>query len=248
MRSVPLLLLTVLSVCLVGQSRLRDDPRTLAIAKMLQPVTAELKDARLEDAFVYLEQVSGVTIEAQWRDEDPSGVGLDRDALITLSAQGMDRLALLERLLDAGDDEFDAATWQATEAGTIMAAPRSALNRRAFVKLYDVQDLLVVIPHFTDVPDLELGSIVQGQGGSEQDSDIDIPAEASEQELMDRLVEIIQTSVEFDQWRDNGGDGASITPYRDGALLVRAPGYIHRQLGGLEYWPTAAEVRRVSQR
>ncbi len=247
MRILLTLSLVVFAIASIGQSRLRDDPRTEAIARLLQPVTAELTDARLEDAIAYLEQVSGVTIEAQWRDEAPSGVGLDREALITLRVENASGLAFLERVIDKGDDDFDPATWQATKYGTIEAAPRSALARSAYVRLYDVQDLLVEIPDFTETPDLELGSIVQGQGGSDQNSEVELPTSASEAERMDQLITIIQTSVEFDQWRANGGDSATITPYRDGALLVRAPAYIHRQLGGVEYWPTAAEVRRAAR-
>lgn len=247
MRTLSLVVVAVLGILSMAQAPRGEDPRTVALARLLQPLTAELRDARLEDAIIYLEQATGVTIEAQWQDEAPSGAGLDREAVITLSAQGMDGLAFLERIIDKGDDDFDSATWQVTEYGTIEAAPRSALNRGAYVKIYDVHDLLLEVPNFTETPDLELGSIVQGQGGSNQSSDVEVPDSVSEQERMDQLVEIIQTSVEFDQWRDNGGDGASISPYRDGALLVRAPGYIHRQLGGAEYWPTPAEVRREAR-
>jgi len=154
---------------------------------------------------------------------------------------------LLERVLERASDEFDAATWQMTEGGIVEIGPRSALNRRAFVRVYDVRDMLLVIPDFTDVPALELGQIVQGQGGSEQDVDLE-PGEAEDEEArMARLIEIIQTSVEFEQWRDNGGDAAEITPY-GGSLLVRAPAYIHRQLGGAAWWPTEEQVRRFARR
>jgi len=247
MRSVSLLVFCLVAFTLTGQSRLRDDPRTEAVARLLQPVTAELTDARFEDAIVFLGQVNDVEIEVEWLDESASGVGLDRDALVTMSSSGQDGLAFLERLLEKADDGFDAPTWQVTTYGSIEVAPRSVLHRRAYPKLYDVQDLILVIPDFTETPDLELGSIVQGQGGSEQDSEVEVPAQETEEERLQRLVELIQTSVEFDQWRDNGGDGASATPYRS-SLLIRAPGYIHRQIGGVEYWPTAEEVRRVAGR
>jgi hypothetical protein len=134
-----------------------------------------------------------------------------------------------------------------TEGGIVEIGPRSALNRRPFVKLYDVRDMLLVIPDFTEVPDLELGQIVQGQGGSEQDVEIEVPDSETEEARMERLIEIIQTSVEFEQWRANGGDAAEITPYR-GSLLVRAPAYIHRQLGGAAWWPTEEQVRRFARR
>jgi hypothetical protein len=113
--------------------------------------------------------------------------------------------------------------------------------------MYDVRDMLLVIPDFTEVPDLELGQIVQGQGGSEQDADVEVPEGETEEQRMERLIEIIQTSVEFEQWRANGGDAAEITPYR-GSLVVRAPGYIHLQLGGAAWWPSERDVRRFAGR
>ena len=246
-----LLLAVSVSLCVVsvaaGQVRLRDDPRTVALAQMHRVVTAELDEAALEDVVTYLEQETGVTLEPAWLDESSSGVGLDREALVSMTARDETALAFLERVLDKVDDEFDAATWQVTDAGTIEIGPRSALNRRAHVKIYDVQDLLIEAPGFTDVPDLQLGRVVQGQGGSNQNVDLDVPNERSEAERLESLISLIQTSVEFDQWRENGGDAASIAVYQS-ALLVRAPGYIHRQLGGYEFWPTEAEVRRYSSR
>ncbi len=242
------LLVMLVSVGLVsvaaGQGRLRDDPRTLALAQMHRAVTAELDEAALEDVVTYIEQATGATLEPAWIDESSAGVGLDREMLVTMSARGETALAFLERVLDKVDDDFDAATWQVTDAGTIEIGPRSVLNRRAYVKIYDVQDLLFEAPNFTDVPDLELGSVVQGQGGTDQDVDLELPADSSEADRMENLISLIQTSVEFDQWRENGGDGASITEYQS-ALLVRAPGYVHRQLGGYAFWPTEAEVRRA---
>ena len=223
------------------------DPRTEAMARLLQPVTAEIEDARLEDVIAFIEQSTGAELEARWIDESRSGVGLDRDALITLSWKDRPAIDLLQRAVERASDEFDAATWQMTEGGIVEVGPRSALNRRAFVKMYDVRDLLVVIPDFTEVPDLELGQIVQGQGGSQQDVDIEVPEGETEAQRLERLIEIIQTTVEFEQWRANGGDAAEITPYRQ-TLLVRAPGYVHRQLGGAAWWPTERDVRRFARR
>jgi len=241
-----LLILSVLFVApaALGQRPAGDDPRREALAKALRPVTAELDEAALEDVFAYLEQATGAAYDVVWADESASGVGLDRDETVTLTAREQSGLTFLERVLERASDPFDAATWQVTREGLIEVGPRSALNRRGYVKVYDVRDLLFEIPDFTDVPDLELGSIVQGQGGAESDAEIEVPDAADERERMDRLIEIIQTTVEFEQWRDNGGDAADITPFR-GSLLIRAPGYIHRQLGGYEFWPSAAEVERA---
>lgn len=45
------------------------------------------------------------------------------------------------------------------------------------------------------------------------------------------IIELIITSIEPTAWTDNGGEWASIR-YRDDALLVTAPDYVHRQING----------------
>ena len=54
----------------------------------------------------------------------------------------------------------------------------------------------------------------------------------------------------FSAWINNGGEYATIK-YFDGALIVRAPDYIHRQIGGypkpLKPKPAAEEVLEKPQ-
>ncbi len=56
----------------------------------------------------------------------------------------------------------------------------------------------------------------------------------SEAEKAQELVDLITESVEPEAWVDNGGDFASIR-YYSGTLIVRAPDFIHRQLGGYPF-------------
>jgi hypothetical protein len=58
----------------------------------------------------------------------------------------------------------------------------------------------------------------------------------SEDEKVQQLVDIILETIEPDAWLDNGGDAASIR-YFEGVLIVRAPDYIQRQIGGYPFAP-----------
>ena len=60
------------------------------------------------------------------------------------------------------------------------------------------------------------------------------PERKSEDEKVQQLVDIILETIEPDAWTDNGGDWASIRFYQ-GVLIVRAPDYIHRQIGGYPF-------------
>ncbi len=216
------------------------DPRAVTFERMLKPVTIDLADVRLEDAVEFLRVVTNAPLEVHWL--DASRPGLDPDAPVTISASGSSALSILQRILDKAGDEFDAATWQMTPEGVMEVGPRSVLNRRATLIVYDVRDLTFPIPDYKDVPELNLNAAVRQTGGGggggifqqlgQQRSDVDTRAETQ------RIAEILQQNIEFDQWRDHGGEGASLTIY-DGSLLVRAPDYIHRQIAGYAWWPAS---------
>jgi hypothetical protein len=70
-----------------------------------------------------------------------------------------------------------------------------------------------------------------GGGGDifeENDEEVTRP---SPEELAEELIEIITESVEPERWEDNGGLAATIRYYQ-GSLIINAPDYIHRQVGG----------------
>lgn len=75
-----------------------------------------------------------------------------------------------------------------------------------------------------------------GGGGAPFGEPGEEPERMSEDEKVQQLVDIILETIEPDAWLDNGGDAASIR-YYDGVLIVRAPDYIQRQLGGYPFAP-----------
>lgn len=222
-----------------------DNGARVATARQLaRSITVELVDARLEDVITFIRDYSGAAINAAWADEDASGVGLNKDQRITVSVTNVSVLTLLERVLEKSRTDLSPATWQfENEGGAIEIGPRTTLNRGAYLKLYDIQDMLFEIPSFTDAPELDLDQVLnqssQGGGGGgggsvfgDTESE-DVPVR-SQQALAEQVIGIITDNVETEQWQDNGGDGATIRFY-NGALLVRAPDYIHRQIGGYPF-------------
>jgi hypothetical protein len=66
----------------------------------------------------------------------------------------------------------------------------------------------------------------------------------SEEEKVEQILDLILEIVEPDAWVENGGDAASIR-YYEGVLIVRAPDYVQRQIGG---YPFAARRGRATTR
>ena len=71
------------------------------------------------------------------------------------------------------------------------------------------------------------GGSIFGEAGDEEDR-------RTELEKAQEVIELIIDIVEPDAWIDNGGDWASIRYYQ-GTLIVRAPDYIQRQIGGYPF-------------
>ncbi len=214
------------------------DPRVQTLRDMQKRVTVTLDGARLEDVMMFIEQAGNLQLDIAWVGADMP-VGLDKDAVVTVNARNMTIQSLLEFALDRTGDEFSEATWQLTPDGILEVGPKEWLNSKRTVKLYDIQDLLFVIPNFTDVPELDLDAVLQQSGGGgggrgvfrvDDPDDLEVDEATRAQEIMD----IVTSTIDPEQWQINGGTGASVRFYR-GSLLVSAPGYIHRQLGGYDF-------------
>ncbi|MEM7576634.1 MAG: hypothetical protein AAF328_04080 [Planctomycetota bacterium] len=163
-------------------------------------------------------------------------VGVDRSASVTLQLDEVPAAQALLVLLDVGSDvhEFVAQPSPGSRPGLEILTKQEA-NRAAFVRVYDVQDLVMEVPNFTDAPSMNLGDALGGSSSSGGGDLFEDPENDDEpttlQERGDALAETIRQSVEPGVWRANGGQFAAVR-FRDGRLIVRAPGYVHAQIAG----------------
>ncbi|HYF15435.1 MAG TPA: hypothetical protein VD971_10235 [Phycisphaerales bacterium] len=229
------------------------DPRRDTVARMLQPVTTEFADTRLEDVMNFIVTTSGADLEVMWADER-TGVGLDKDASISAKSAGGSLLALLERVLeraDAASPQGSTSTWQMSASGAMQIGPRERLNKFRRVEVYPVGDLLTVTPNYTDAPQFNLQQALQsspgrrggggggGQGPLEQ-GDGEDPDVLPKGERVDQLRTLLMELVEPEQWVENGGEAATMRYFQD-TLIVNAPDYVHRGLNGYSWWPQRAQ-------
>jgi hypothetical protein len=223
-------------------------PQRDALLSMGRPITINFQDQRLEDVIDFIGEMSGARIEPMWID-DRHPDGLDKDELITLQVQDVPLLTLLERVLEQAQSDFSENTWQLTKTGEIQAGPKERLNKYKRVEIYDINDLLLILPNYDEVPDLDLQSVLQSnQGGGgqspfrdDQQQDLDLP---TKQERAEEVEDLVLALVEPEQWLDNGGNGGSLR-YWQGTLIVNAPDYMHRAMNGYPYWPAAATTAHL---
>ena len=219
------------------------DPTPLTRAQTLDRLSVTLEvdfeGQSLHDVVRYLSLVANVPLDPFWQD-GLTQPGLDPMLSITLDARGRSALECLERILALASEQqrFDTpATWQFSPTGTIEFGPRERLNRPAALRaeVYDVADLLAAIQPPAAAPRLTPStSILGGTGPWVFPGDEGAPPETGvlkPQSPTDRLIDVITTTVEPEQWVINGGD-VGIIKIHDGALIVLAPDYVHRGLVG----------------
>ncbi len=237
--------------------QLRQTKRDLLIA-LSKPVSLDVTDQPIENLFRFLADVTGAELEPIFlSDSNPDAGGMDPATQVTIKVSEVPALTVLERVLsraqraEATGDEY---TWQFTEYGTIEMGPKAELNRNKRLEIYEVADLLYVVPDFDNAPDFDLQSAVQAagggggggggrspfSGGGNQDAQI-----KSLKDRADELSNLLTSTIEPDQWAQLGGDGAIIKFYNK-SYIVTAPDYIHREIAGYSFWPSKLQqVRKI---
>lgn len=208
----------------------------------------------VRDVFRFLADRLELNIIARYSDDrNADGLGIDPETPVSLSLEGAPALTVLELVLEQVG-AHEPATWQMrhgfVEVGTL---DRLSVPGARKVKVYPIDDLLYEPPNFTDAPSLDLAELYRrgyapygvprfpgsgGAGGTINPGGGTVfgppgaqsPREAKSAKAQELLDFIIQ-NVEPMAWEANGGEYATIR-YFDGALIVRAPDYIHRQIGG----------------
>lgn len=188
----------------------------------------------LSDCLDTLAETAGVSFQIEWRALESAGV--DRTTPITFKLRNVTARKVLDLLLrEAGSGS--ALTWEDDE-GVITITTQEQADRRLYVEVYDVRDLLFT-PLDAGAPptlDFTLTPIQRGGGGSSGGNLFGNSSSGSPNsdtqtadQRGDNLVQIIQTTLRPEIWNVSGGP-ASIR-YLNGTLIVNAPKSVHELLG-----------------
>lgn len=251
-------------------------------ALLYTDITADFNETPARDVINYIQAQIGAEIVGRYSDDRGAIAGIDPDTPITLKAEGVPALTVLEQVLDQCSG-YEACTWQLRD-GFIEVGTKERLDSPAAreLRMYSIRDLLFEPTHFDNAPEFDLNAAIQqgnnggtggggmggggfggggggfggggggfggggsgsGGGGSGIFGDPgEEPDRVSEQERAEQIMEIIRESVETDRWVDNGGNSATMR-YFQGVLIIRAPDYIQREIGGYPFAPRP--VRRVA--
>ncbi len=207
-----------------------------------QPIDLSLRDVPARTAFHRWSQASGVPVVIHWAAMETDGVDprqpIDIDA-VSLSAQTT-LLLMMGRL--SQDHRFVAEL----HPWGLQLQTRGRANTQAVVRVYHVADLLVEVPNFDNAPRFDLTQVLGGNQGStrggnqsgeggnlfgdDPDQDGAAPTTLTRAQREARLAELVRATLEPDVWQANGGEHSRLS-IRNGLMIVRAPRYVHQQIG-----------------
>jgi len=207
----------------------------------------KLDGVTLGDALDFIRDVSGVNLYVDWKTLEASGVSRETPINVRLRAVSL-RKALNTIMAEAGGG--DQIGWT-SDAGVITVTSKEKINSTSITRVYDIRDLLLEVPDFTDAPNFSLDSqSTRGGGGgggrggggggggsgqglfgnssNQQNSEQD--KGKTKEERAEEILTLIKETISPDIWADNGG--TATIRFFNGSIIVRAPKYVHEAIGG----------------
>jgi hypothetical protein len=201
----------------------------------------------LNDALDFMRDVSGANITVNWKALEAGG--MTKDAQVNLHLTGITLRKALDMLLTEASGG-DTITY-VVDQGVIEITTRDLADHMMTTRVYPVEDLLMVIPDFTDAPQFSLdasqnqgntGGGGSGSGGVSQggpsntllagsgNTGTNTEPVKTKAERAQELVDLIEAVISPDVWKEQGGP-ATIR-YYNGMLVVTAPRAVQEAIGG----------------
>jgi len=244
---------------------------------MLTNISVDFKETPARDAFNYIQTLLGINMTGRYNDdrtaagidpELPITLSAQDTSALTVIEMMLDQCGdeFSECTWQLRDGYFEFGTKERL----------SAKNARD-IRYYPIRDLLFEPQNFSNAPDLNLDTALNqggggsggfggggggggggfgggggggggagGGGGTIFDDPEDAEPRRTEAEKAQEIIDLITETVEPDAWDVNGGNIATIRYYQ-GTLIIRAPDYIQREIGGYPFAirPAGAQTASV---
>ncbi|MBL8875682.1 MAG: hypothetical protein JNM86_07795 [Phycisphaerae bacterium] len=226
----------------------RGEPVTLAESVETRATLATLANTRrpvdftetpLEKAVDWVAKTGSIKMDIDWPSLEKIGINKDTPVTVNLSTIRLDHL--LDLIVSKiSPDPTSAAAWEVQD-GVLRFASAEAINKSTLMVIYDIRDLLIEVPDYSNVPQFDLNSALQsassgGGGGSSPFSGGSQTTQQGPQrtveERTDELVRILTEQVDPDNWRENGGAVGFVSRFKGNLLITNTPKN-HRAIGAL---------------
>jgi len=213
----------------------------------------DLDEVEGRRAFQWWSTTTGIPLVINWEALQFEGANPDTPVSLKMNFIPSSRMLelLLKQVAPGIDMVYEITPWY------VEVLTKQEANKKTIVRIYDVSDLILTIPNFTNAPQMDLENALDsgtrngsggsgGRGGSgssrgggssgegifvnNDDEDEEPEEEFSRTERGEMIVDLIRSTIEPEIWQATFGGPASIRFY-DGKLIVNAPKYVHEQIG-----------------
>ncbi len=203
--------------------------------KLRDTVPINFDGNKLVDVIDYLRNTTGVNFFVNWT--ALQNVGIEKDLPITLQLSNIPFEQALRLVLQQASaaNELEPAGFSIIE-GVVTISTERDLSRTTDVRTYDIRDLLVQVPSFTDAPEFDLRTALEfdeGEGGELFDGELSAEEQITRPELVAQITGLIRDTVgDSAEWAESGGDVSSIREL-NGNLIIRSTPKNHTQVAQL---------------
>ncbi len=236
------------------QSAAESEINRQVVRRLKEIVPINFDGNKLEDVLDYIRNTTNVNLVANW--SALAEAGIERSQPITLQLTNIPADQALRLVLQqAAAANPEAAINYSIIDGVVTISTQADLSRTTDIRSYDIRDLLVQVPNFSDAPEFDLNAALSntntggstgigggGGGGGGRGGGAGglfaTEAETTEelktrQELVDEITTLIRDTVgRPEDWEAAGGSVSSMKEL-NGVLIVRTTPENHRQIASL---------------
>jgi len=194
------------------------------------------------DVIDFLRDVSGANIFVNWKSLEAAGI--DRNAPISTNLRNVKFSKALGVILDSvGGGTIKVG--YTIDDGVISISTGDDLSKSTVTKVYDIRDMILNVPDFTDAPDFSLNSTSNNQnqnpqggggigstqvtqandlfgGSGTQGGQREKPG-PTKQEMVDQITKLISETVAPESWREAGGTTGALRELQGQLIVTQTP-------------------------
>ncbi len=194
-----------------------------------QRANVDFRGTPLGDVLTWIGEVAGVNIDVEWKALEENFI--DRNVPVNLRLNDQVNLrVVLERVLAQLATDPSQRPQFAVQDGILMISTKERLAASPVTHVYDIGDLLVNVPHFDNAKSLDLEAELERRETQRAGLKAALFGEAEVQrydrrrdrreELLEKVREVLTTTVDPPSWQVNGGDVGVIQPINSNLVIT----------------------------
>lgn len=215
-----------------------ENRRVLAELESRRLPTVAFTNNSLNDVLSFVQTVTQINLDTNW--EALNEIGIAPETSVSLNLKNVSVRSLLDKIVaKVSTDPRSPASWSVVD-GIVTFSSDEDLRKKSNLYIYDIRDLLLDVPDYDEVPEIDLQNALRqsnggggqspfrAQGGNENTFEDRRTLEERTQDIID----IIQENIDPEGWADAGGEPGRIQQL-GGSLIITQTDKAHREISSL---------------